>query len=342
MKANENQIRQALDRPDPATRLYLLYGPDEAAARALVLRLARALGPAAERIELDQGALKADPARLADEAAAISMFGDSRYIVVTLDTGDAALPAIEALLSAPAAGNPVVVLAGNLRATHALVKLALSRSEAMCFACYPLEGEKAVGLVQSIARELGLRIPAELARVLAARSGHDRAIMTQELTKFALYLDAAADRPAELDHATFDLLSAGDGEAALGPLVDAVFDGDGARLEGELARLSSVGIDGIPMVRALLRRAMALAPLSAAVSGGQSFDAVMEGQGKHIFFKDKPAFRRQLRLWSPARIERVIARLIEAERAIKGSRTAGPVLASQMLAETALKIGRRR
>ena len=77
MKANEAQAKAALDRPSPDIRLYLLHGPDEAGAAALAQRLAKALGPAAERVDLDAATLKSDPARLADEAASASLFGDT-------------------------------------------------------------------------------------------------------------------------------------------------------------------------------------------------------------------------------------------------------------------------
>ena len=72
------------------------------------------MGDDAERIDLSGAELKADPARLADEAAAISMFGGARWILVE-QAGDEILPALEALIEAPAAGNPVAIVAGALK-----------------------------------------------------------------------------------------------------------------------------------------------------------------------------------------------------------------------------------
>src|SRR3546814_7311952 len=62
------QIERALDAPSADIRLFLLHGPDDAGSQALTKRLERAMGPDAERIDLDGAALKIDPARLADEA----------------------------------------------------------------------------------------------------------------------------------------------------------------------------------------------------------------------------------------------------------------------------------
>ena len=104
MKADAAQVARALDKPDPALRLILLYGPDESGSRALASRVDKALGADAERIDLSGSQLKGDPARLADEAASISLFGGARHIRVD-PAGDEAIEAVEALLEAPSAGN---------------------------------------------------------------------------------------------------------------------------------------------------------------------------------------------------------------------------------------------
>lgn len=133
MKANRGQIERALDAPGQGAsadiRFYLLYGPDEAGSQSLAKRLERAMGPQAERVDLDGATLKDDPARLADEAASFSMFGDKRWIRVS-GMGEESVPALTALLEAEAAGNPVIAVAGALKATSKLVKLALEHKGA--------------------------------------------------------------------------------------------------------------------------------------------------------------------------------------------------------------------
>jgi DNA polymerase-3 subunit delta len=106
MKASAAQIRAALDAPKPDTRLYLLHGPDEAGAAELAGRLARALGPDTERIDIDSKELRSSPGRLADEAASMSLFGGARLIRVT-GADEFAVEAITLLLAAERAGNPV-------------------------------------------------------------------------------------------------------------------------------------------------------------------------------------------------------------------------------------------
>ena len=93
------------------------------------------MGASAERIDLTGSDLKNDPARLADEAAAISLFGGARHILVE-GAGDESAAAAEALLQAPTAGNPVVLLSGALKPASKLLKLATAAEQAIGFASY--------------------------------------------------------------------------------------------------------------------------------------------------------------------------------------------------------------
>jgi DNA polymerase-3 subunit delta len=286
MKANRAQIERALDGAGAEHRLYLLYGPDESSSRDLASRLARALGTEAERIDLDGATLKSDPARLADEAASISLFGGRRFLRVE-PAGDESVEAVEALLSATAAGNPVVMIAGTLRKDSKLVKLALAHPAILAFASYAPEGGDADRLATAMARDAGLRVRPDVARRLASATGGDRALLAREIDKLALYLDAAPDRPRDLDHEALDALGAAIEEGDLSRLVEAVMGGDPAAADAELARLGGEGIEGIPILRALLRRLHLLAPLRAGRrqqrlrSHGLSGQiAVLEGKGR--------------------------------------------------------------
>ena len=322
------QMERALDRPDPAVRMFLLYGPDEAGSRDLAARLGTAMA-GAERIDLTGAGLKVDPARLSDEAMAMSLFGDRRYIRVE-PAGDDAMPAIEALMEAPAAGNPVVVVAGALRKDARLVKLATTRIDVLGCISYAPDGAEADRIAQAMATAHGLRMAPDIAQRLAAASGGDRALLAREIEKFALYLDAAPDRPATLDAAAFDALSADAEEGDVGALVNATFDGDLAALDAALTRMDAAA-DAILILRALVRRVLLLSGLRAEVAGGNSLDRAMAGAGKAIYFKDRGIIAGQVKRWTPQAIARAAERLAEAERDAKSSRSAGAAGLGELL-----------
>jgi DNA polymerase-3 subunit delta len=314
MKANRAQVERAL-RTGGEARFFLLYGPDDSGSRALA-RLAAT--PDCERVELTGAELRGDPARLADEAASLSLFGGARYVVVE-PAGDECLAAVEALLEAPAAGNPVVLVAGALKPASKLLKLALASPAALAFASYPPEGRDAEQLAMEMARAQGLIVRPDVARRLADGAAGNRAVLGQELAKLADYLDAAPDRPQPLDHDAIDAVGAAAEEGDLSRLVDSVGGGDAKRLAAELGRLASEGVEGIPLIRAVLRRMSLLARLRAQVERGNSVDAVMASQGKSLFWKEKPAIAQQLGRWRGELLAKSVSRLVEAERQVKAS-----------------------
>ena len=330
MKANRAQIERALKAPDSEIRFVLLHGPDEAGSRALVKVLGAAMGADAEKIELGGAELKTDPARLADEAASISLFGGARYIVVEA-SGDEVVAAVEALIEAPTAGNPVAVVAGALKPSSKLLKLAIADRSALAFASYAPEGRDADRLVAEMGRQEGLGIRPDVARRIADSSGGNRALIAQELAKFALFVDAAPDRPQEVDHDVVDAVGAASEGGDLSRLVDSVSGGDAAMLQAELLRLKSEGIEGIPLIRAVLRRMTLLAKLRAEVERGNSVGAVMAAQGKSIFWKEKDAVAAQLSRWRSDLIAKGVARLLEAERQVKVSGGLGPLAVDEEL-----------
>lgn len=316
MKASRPQVDRALARPAD-TRFFLFHGPDEAGSHALVAALARAVGEGAERADLTGAELKGDPARLADEAASFSLFGGARYIVVE-PAGEETLPALEALLQAPTIGNPVALVAGALRPTSALLKLALARPDAVAFASYVPEGRDAERLVADMARAEGLQIRPDLGRRIADACAGNRELIAQELGKLALYADASARSPRPIDHEAWDAVGAAAEEGDLSRLVDSVGSGDAAALEGELLRLRSEGIEGVPLIRAMLRRMFLLARLRAEVEAGNAVAAVMASPAaKSVFWKEKEAVGAQLSRWRSDLIAKSVARLLDAERQVK-------------------------
>ena len=328
MKANYNQIRAALDAPGSDIRFYLLHGPDEAGARALSAQLTRALGSEAERIDLEPGTLRSDPARLADEAASLSLFGGARYVRIE-GMGEESADAVQALLDSPRAGNPVVAIAPGVKASGKLVKLVLAAPGAMSFACYVPEGAEAERIADQSARELGMRLGPNVARRLALATGGDRAVMARELEKLSLYLDAAPDRVREADEAALDAIGADLGEGELSTAIEAVIDGRPGEVAAELARLDAAGVSAIPLLRQLVRRLMALAAMRAEIDAGSGAMAVIE---KHrVFFKDKAPTQRALRRWPSARLAEAVARARAGERAIMAPGNAGGVLANAAL-----------
>lgn len=306
-------------------RLFLFMGPDESASRALAARVAGALGPDLERIDLGGAELKADPARLADESAAFAMFGGRRLIVVDR-AGEESLAAVEALFATPG-GNPVVLLAGDLKKGSKLRKAAEAHPQAATVASYELGGRD-VAAIDAMARAVGLRPERGVALRLIEDNAGSRGAIEQELAKFALYADASVDDPHPLDHGLIDAVGAG-AESDLTRIVDCVADGDAAGLEQELGRLRAEGGDGIGLLRAVERRLVLLARLRAQVEAGRPAAAVVQSAG--VFWKEKDAVVRELGRWRGPLIAKALGRLLAAEWDVMRGGGPGPLAAEAEL-----------
>lgn len=304
MKAAKASIGRAVDQPDAKVRFYLFYGPDEAQSRGLAQRLLQ--GFSATRFVVPASAVRSDPALLADEAGAMSLFGGARLIWIE-PAGEEIAGGVEALFQANAAESPVVAIAGALRKTSAVLKLAEANPLALAYASYVPEGAEAERMVAEVGRRFGLKVAPTVAARIADACGNDQAIVSQELQKLALYVDASPQAPKELDHDAVDAVGAEMAEGEVLHLPDLALAGRLRDLATELAQLPP-GAEAIPIVRGLQRRLIQLAPARARIDRGESADAVMASLGKSLFWKDKPLFAKLLSLWDSRRLATVAER----------------------------------
>ena len=333
MNVSKQAIGRTVDQPGAQVRFYLFHGPDTAQSRALGQRLVQALG--ATRSLIAAGAVKSDPASLADEASAMSLFGGARVIWIE-PAGEDIFAGVEALLDAPSTESPVVAIAGALTKSSGLRKLAEGSLHAAAFAAYLPEGQDAARMVVDVGRSFGLKISPPVADRIATAAGNDQALVSQELQKLALYLDASPHSPRELDHETVDAIGTDTAEGDVMRLADLALSGQLDALADELARLPSGGSEGIPVVRSLQRRLLMLAPMRARVERGESPDAVMTSLGKALFWKDKAVVGRMLTQWDAERLAKVAERAGRLERALMFS----PAPQQEALGEELLAIAR--
>src|SRR5579859_5610152 len=183
MKLAPNRIAESLRKPPAATRAALFYGPAAGLVRERADRLAAAICPDLRdpfRVaELTGAALAADPARLADELAALSLVG-GRRVVRLREATDGATPSIAAALSATGSDSLLVIEAGDLPPRSSLRKLCEATPEIAAAACYA----DAPRELAEVAREqlAAHRVAAsqEAMAYLVAHLGNDRMVTRQE------------------------------------------------------------------------------------------------------------------------------------------------------------------
>ncbi len=317
--------------PDSAIRLYLFLGPDESSSRELAGRVAKAFADPADPMAISDIAstdLAADPGRLPDEAASVSMFGGSKVIRVAPAT-DSLAEAARLLLAAPAAGNPVIFVAGDLGKASPLRKLAEESPAVRMLVSYPLAAGDARRWLADAAKAHGIRLEPGVGDQLLAAADGDTGVLAQELEKFALFLDASAADPKTLSAADFSRLGADSAEDDMNALVHAITMGKLPAVERQLALLA--GSSPIPALRAMARRLLLLADLRAQVDAGVSASEAVNRVRPPIFFKEKDSLAASLSGWSRRRIAAGLAAMLAAEEGIKTADSAGSPLGWQAL-----------
>jgi len=340
MKVPAGRIEAFLKAPPATVRAVLVYGPDQGLVRERVRRLVMSVvaDPADPfRVaELRPAALREDPSRLADEAAAIA-FGGGRRVVVLREAGDAQTPAVTAVLEQTAGESLVVVEGGELGPRSSLRKLFEGADNGAAVPCYADEGGALAQVIQDELKAAGLVAEPDAMAFLVDHLGGDRSLTRSEMAKLALYMGGPGR--VRLEDAT---ASIGD-SAALGldDLIYATADGDHAGAQRVIDRLLGEGVAPVAMLRALGRHFMRLHLVSGEVAQGRSLDQALGAMKPPLNFRVADRFRRQVTRWPPERVGRALDLLTEAELGCKTTGMPGPELTARAVMMIARAAARR-
>jgi DNA polymerase III subunit delta len=316
VKLAAGRVESFLRRPDPQVRAVLLYGPDAGLVRERADTLGRTIASDLHdpfRVaDLTGAVLAADPARLHDEAAQISLMGGTRLVRVR-DVGDAHSAVFGRFLAAPAGDGLVVAEAGDAPARGALRRVFDDAPAGVAIGCYPDGARDLAEVVRETLTAHRIAASRDAIEFLVTHLGGDRLLTRAELEKLTLY--AGDGGRIELDDAR---LSIADSAAlSLDDAILAAADGDAAALDRALVRVFQEGEAPVSVIRAALRHLQRLHALAARLGNGDSIDTVLRAARPPIFFKQHDSFRRQLGLWGEAALRRELDRLASAEARIK-------------------------
>ncbi|MBI1180401.1 MAG: DNA polymerase III subunit delta [Alphaproteobacteria bacterium] len=315
MKYTPAQLKRFVDRPDADLRALLLFGTDEGLVRERATAVAVAIAEDPKdpfRVaDLDAGALLADPARLADEAAAISMMGGRRLVRV-FQAADRLSSLFKGFLTDPPGDGFVLLIAGELSRGSSLRKAFEDAGNAAAVECANDSAETLDGLIDEILGKQG--VSEEARGHLRANLGGDRMVSRQELNKLALYKQGD-DTPVSL----------GDARACVGDSSAEVFDavggaavrGDMAALMAALARAADSGDSPIGLLRLTARRLQRLHLAASLVDRGVAVDAALRALKPPAFRREASEMRMLLGRWSVGKLAAALALLLEAEMQCK-------------------------
>jgi DNA polymerase-3 subunit delta len=294
----------------------LVFGPDQGLVRERATKLAKSvvadLSDPFRVAELDDSILDSDPARLWDEAAALSLTGGRRVVRVRgADNGNA--KDFERFLSEPPGDALIVAEAGDLAKSAALRRVFESADNAAAIACYPDNEMSLENLVRSALKTQGLSSTPEALAYAVSRLGSDRGVTRSELEKLMLY--AMGEKTVTEAH--IDAVMGDESELRVEAVLDAAGTGDYAALDREMNRLWASGTSPIGALRQAMTHFQRLLAVRAEKDEGKDATAAMKRLRPPVHFSRESAFRQQIASWSLEKLEEALTHLYEAEALAK-------------------------
>jgi DNA polymerase-3 subunit delta len=335
MKLQGRAIDAFLRHPDPKVRVVLLYGPDAGLVRDRADSLGKSVCPDLNdpfRVADFLGrALVEDPARLADEAAAMSLTGGRRLIRVR-DAEDVTTAAFTAFLKdLPPGDSLVVVEAGDLSNRSRLRTLFEGAEAGAAIPCY-VEDEASLGrVISELLSAQGLSADVDALNFLAGNLVGDRLVARGEVEKLAVYM--GSEKRVTLEHAVACI---GDSASLdMDEPVWAAADGDFATLDRALARLFAEGMSPVPILRTAQRHFQRLHLIGAQVAAGKSAEMAIDAARPPVFFKLRPRLVGQARRWTPNLVRSALERLVDAEAECKRTNMPDQTICARVLFQIA-------
>ena len=338
MKISAARADRFARKPDPEVRAVLVYGPDDGLARERAAALVRSVvddpGDPFRVVELSAAQLREDPARLADEAAALSLTGGRRVIRLR-DAGDPLTELLSGHLEEAMGDTLIVLEAGDLPARSSLRKLFEAAKRGAAVPCYRDDERALSALVTTFLGEQGLRAAPDAMAYLTAHLGGDRQVTRRELEKLALYLATAGsgDQMAAGEVGLNDVVACiGDSaELTLEDVALSTADGDLAGLDRALQRCFREGASPIAPLRAVSRHFLRLHYIAGLTADGTPIEAAMKRLRPPVFWKASGRFKAQARRWTGRPLARALAHLLATESACKTTGAPAEALASEAL-----------
>ena len=194
--------------------------------------------------------------------------------------------------------------------------------------CYVEDERDLTKFIFQFMQDQDKKIVPDAVNFLAANISGNRQKVRAELEKLVTY-KGAEETPISLEDAT-----AACGQAGATNLDDLIYAVAGRHAENAMTSYTQLLADGVPfmvILRSLQNHFVRLRQAQSYVSEGHSVDKAMQFLKPPVFFKQKHAFRAQLKRWRPQALENIMQRLVLLEAECKRTGALPEVQCGQVL-----------
>ena len=310
-KLKAHEVDAFLAKSAPGYRIFLVYGPD----RGLVSERAKVIAAGTKIplddpfsvIRLDAAAINSDPARLADEALTVSMFGGDRLVWVK-DAGNekGLLDALKALTAKTLDSATIIIEADDLKPSFGLRSLCENAQTVMALPCYADDSRAIDRLIDAELASAKLTISMEARALLKNSLGGDRLASKSEIEKLALYcLGQGRIEESDVEAAIGDVSM-----TTMDELVDAMLGGDPVKLDEAFARINERGSSVQSILSTVMRQLSGFLDQRFGMDrDGKTAAAAVASARPPVFFARKPLVERILGTTTTAGFQRYLERV---------------------------------
>ncbi len=260
---------------------------------------------------------------------AAQALGGGRRLVRIQHAADGLASSLAGLLSdIPPGDSFLLIEAGELEKRSKLRAMCEGDNKiAGAIACYVEEGPVRQRVIGDILQGENLRAARDDITFLGDVLPADRLAMRSELEKLALY--AKGKTEIGMDDVRAVVQDAG--AAEIDDLIYAVGSGEAKKAEILLDRLFAEQTSPVALLRAAQRHFLRLQWARGQMDEGMNADEAVKKLQPPVFWKYTGQMSAQVRRWPQARISSALAKLYEAEAAVKRTGTPDVALCGQLL-----------
>ena len=325
-----HQAAAFMKSPPQAFAAVLFYGSDPGLVSERSAQLAATLAgreaPRGEILRLDDAELDDDPGRLETELQTRPMFAGRRIVRATAGRRISA-QLLKPLVGAGPLEGVLIVEAGNLKPDEGIRALFDATDSCFSVACYPDSDDDIERLITEVLAAHALVLEPDALALLQSRLGADRGLSRAEIEKLALY---CRGRP----RVTLEDVENIVGDAAnlvLEAIATSTAQGEARVAMTNFGRALASGESSQAVIVVLQRYFLKLHKIRSDVEAGLPLDDALKGLRPPLFFKQRDAFARQVRMWPRPQLDRALGRIAETAKSARLSSALEDAIAERLI-----------
>ena len=312
MKAAGDRALQFCARPDPNTRLVLIFGDDEGvvsdASDQLVQKWTASESDACDLSRLQEDEIRRESGLLVERLSARPLFGGSEILRLRV-TGETLTKIMVAVVKDVETGalpceNRLIVEAGQLGPKSELRKTFETSSSSMALHLYEDSAEDMLGYVSGTLSKAGVAIDDDALLAFCSELPGDRRLANSEIDKLTLYADELG---RSVSIADVKSVSATEQSMGADIAADAALAGRTREALSAVSRYLETGGSAISALRTLHFRVL------------RALDAKASAKYLRppVFAQERQDFDAMLSRWSDGELASVLTLLYQAEKSCK-------------------------